>query len=398
MTDWTRGGRVGYSLRMSHGLNRRAFLELAKGAALAAPAAAAAAPASSSQEVRGVWMHPESSFSADGAAGRREARAMLEKFAKANFNLVLPWIKSDYLVALDSAKYAESHPTARWDALGVLIEESEKLGLKVDLWYGFTDYRDDKSPDYDPAAGGDPAWEARRLDEMVPDPKTGKVVPFRRSNICPQHWRARAWQRNLLLRTAERYPLLRGIHIEEPGYGEPGYCLCDLCQRTFQELYGRKLLESVETQEAEDFRALGSSAFMTELRTALQKRHPKIVFSTNGGHDWRHDRIEARDWARWAYSGWLHYYASQVYVTDTATFRKKLQVTLKDIGPYTNVYAGIAFDWSEGKNTAAEVVRQIDAARDLGAPGVMLFHGRSFTPELYSALSSGPFRSPARLA
>jgi uncharacterized lipoprotein YddW (UPF0748 family) len=391
---WIPAGGSCIVTNMSIAFDRRRFLELA-GATLTMPALAGAA--TKRPEVRGVWMHPERSFSADAGEGRKQIRLMVEQFARANFNLVLPWIKSDYLVALESASYAEAHPTARWDALGVLIEECGKQGLRVDLWYGFTDYRDAKSPDYDPRVGGDPGWMALRLDEVVPDAKTGKVVERRLSNICPQHWQARVWQQKLLLKTAARYPLLRGIHIEEPGYGEPGYCVCDLCQETFARLNGRKLTESIETQEAEDFRTLGCSAFMGEMRMALEKQYPKIVFSTNGGHDWRHDRIEGRDWARWAYAGWLKYYASQVYVTDTEMFRKQLAVTLKDIGPYTDVYGGIAFDWSTGKNSLGEVVKQVYAARELGAPGVMLFHGAAFTPELYSALKSGPFQKASPL-
>ena len=387
--------QIVYRSIMSNRLHRRSFLKLAPASLALPPLRATNAE---SPEVRGVWMHPERSFSADGAVGRNQVRAMLESFARANFNVVLPWIKSDYLVALESPFYANLHPIARWDALGVLIEEAAKLGLGVDLWYGFTDYRDAQSPDYDPSVGGDRTWEARRLDEVIADQKTGKLVPARLSNICPQHWQARAWQQRLLLKAAARYPALRGIHIEEPGYGEPGYCLCGLCQETFERLHGKRLTEAIDSQEAEDFRTLGCSAFMAEMRQALQKQFPKVVFSTNGGHDWRHDRIEGRDWARWAYAGWLRYYASQVYVTDTATFRKKLSITLKDIGPYTDVYAGIAFDWSEGKNTVAEVVSQIQAAREMGAPGVMLFHGAAFTPEFYSALKSGPFKTSSHLA
>ncbi len=193
------------------------------------------------------------------------------------------------------------------------------------------------------------------------------------------------------------YPKLRGIHIEEPGYGEPGYCLCDLCAQTFERLHGRALAEAMETQEAEDFRTLGTSAFMAELRLELQQHFPKLVFAANGGYDWRHDRIKGRDWARWAYAGWLRYYASQVYVTDTPTFREQLAMTLKDIGNYTAVYAGIAFDWSEGKNTVNEVVSQVYAAREMGAPGVMIFHGAAFTPELLQALRTGPFAKAVSL-
>ena len=122
-----------------------------------------------------------------------------------------------------------------------------------------------------------------------------------------------------------------------------------------------------------------------------------MFLATNGGHDWRHDRVEGRDWARWAYSGWLCYYASQFYVTDTVTFRKKLAVTMRDIGPYTSVYAGIAFAWSESKNTVNELIQPVYAAREMGTGDVMLFHGTAFTPELLDALRQKPFQHAAVL-
>jgi len=122
-----------------------------------------------------------------------------------------------------------------------------------------------------------------------------------------------------------------------------------------------------------------------------------MFLATNGGHDWRHDRVEGRDWARWAYSGWLCYYASQFYVTDPVTFRKKLAVTMRDIGPYTSVYAGIAFAWSESKNTVNELIQPVYAAREMGTGDVMLFHGTAFTPELLDALRQKPFQHAAVL-
>jgi hypothetical protein len=70
---------------------------------------------------------------------------------------------------------------------------------------------------------------------------------------------------------------------------------------------------------------------------------------------------------------------------------------MKDIGPYTAVYAGMAFAWSEGKNTGNAVIQQVYAARDMGTRGVMLFHGAAFTPELLDALRQQPFKHAAGL-
>src|SRR5439155_7657247 len=108
------------------------------------------------------------------------------------------------------------------------------------------------------------------------------------------------------------------------------------------------------TRWAEDFRTLGTSFFMAELLAILRKDYPRIVYSANGGPNWRNDRKTGRDWGRWARSGWLDYYAAQVYSTSTDTFRQRLGMTVKDLSPDCPVYAGIAFRWSGGKNTVEE--------------------------------------------
>jgi uncharacterized lipoprotein YddW (UPF0748 family) len=368
-------------------MHRRSFLTL--------PAAAAvAAPVSKREETRAVWIHPENLFKGSEAEGRKLVRDAVERFASTNFNLILPWVVSDFLMALEMEAYRDSHPTARWDALGVLIDESASRGIPVHIWYSFTAYRNRASSDFDPRVGGDPQWAAIRMDEFRPDPKTGQKVPRRWNDSCPQHHAARRWQRELLLRACARYPKLAGVHIEEPGYDYWDNCLCDLCRETFEKLHGVALVDHLKTPEAENFKCLGTSAFMSELRSALRERFPKLVYSANGGFDYRRERGQGRDWGRWARAGWLDYYAAQVYVTDTARFRERLGMTIRDIGADCPVYAGLGFTWSGGgQNTVAEMLRQIAVSRELGAAGFALFHGGAFTPELFDALRTGPFRT-----
>src|SRR5882762_8594069 len=120
------------------------------------------------KEVRAIWIHPEQHISAGEKEGKAQIKTMVERFAAANFNLLLPWTVSGYLAALDQESYRKSHPTAAWDYLGVLIDEAAKAGLDVDMWYSFTDYRAADSPEFNLAMGGSPEWMAKRLDEVVP--------------------------------------------------------------------------------------------------------------------------------------------------------------------------------------------------------------------------------------
>jgi uncharacterized lipoprotein YddW (UPF0748 family) len=373
-------------------LARAAQAQTAVPFAKMAPVPRAPRPA---KEVRAMWIHPEQHTAAGEKEGKEQIKVMVNRFAAANFNTLLPWTVSGYLAALEHESYRKDHPTARWDALGVLIDEATKAGLDVDMWYSFTDYRDLGSPEFNPAVGGSPEWMAKRLDEVVPGQTLMKFEGSRPENVCPQHHAARAWMQAQLERTIERYPKLHGLHIEEPGYGTKGYCVCPLCRGVFEQLHGRKLTDSIESPQAEDFRTLGNSAFIEEIREQLAQKHPQMVLSANGGYDWRHDRIRGRDWGRWGASGWLRYYVPQVYVSDIDQFREQLSLTLDDIGESCPVYAGMALDSTSGKNTIENICEQIAAARDLGAPGVALFHGAVFTDDHLRVLKQGPFRKPA---
>lgn len=348
-------------------------------------------------EVRIMVVHPEQMFDADPAKGKQQVKDLVGKIAGANFNLILPWTQSGYLAALEDAECRKDHPTAAWDALGMLIDEAGQRGIETHLWYSFTDYKTASSPEFNPRTKGNPQWAARRLDEFVPDSKTGKVVPRRMDCVCPQHPGARRWHIDTLSRALDRYPRVTGVHIEEPGYGYLGYCVCDLCREVFPKLYGTPMEKAVNTPEAEDFATMGTGAFMRDLRNMLLKRNPKLIFSTNGGYNWRGDRRLGRDWARWARNGWLDFYLTQIYLQQMDAYRQRLSVTLKDLKGDCEVYAVVAFKWSGGQNTVDTIVGQIEETRRLGVKGIGLFSAGSCTDELYERLRTGPFRKPAKL-
>jgi uncharacterized lipoprotein YddW (UPF0748 family) len=381
---------------MRFGHSRRHVLGLVP-AAVSAAGLARGAAGSPGSEARAVWLHLPNLFDADPVSGKEQVHRTIQKLAEHNFNLVLPWVTSDYLVALGDPEYQNKNRNAAWDCLGVLIEECARAGLSAQMWYAFTEYRNAKSSDFDPRVGGDPKWAAVRINEYRPDPQTGAVAARKWEDVCPQHPGARQWQLGHLRTVLERYPKLAGIHIEEPGYTYRGNCLCDVCREAFAKIYGAPLADATDGPEAEDFRTLGTSFFMAELLAILRKDYPRLVFSANGGPNWRNDRKTGRDWGRWARSGWLDYYAAQVYTTTTDTFRQRLSMTVKDLGPECPVYAGIAFRWSGGKNPVEEVMRQIEASRELGAAGVCLFYASSFTDEFYTAIKQGPFRATAKV-
>ncbi len=187
------------------------------------------------------------------------------------------------------------------------------------------------------------------------------------------------------------------MHIEEPGYGYHGNCVCDLCLRLFKSIYGFDETQDIEGEQAVDLKCLGMTAFMRELERMLQNRNPKLILSTTGGYLWSDDRTLGRDWARWAQYGWLGFYAPEIYTTDLQDFRRRLQTTISDVGRDCPVCVGVLVENDGPRNSVQQVIGQIDTARQVGARGVILFHGKKITDDYLNALKTGPFSKPATL-
>lgn len=350
-------------------------------------------------EVRAVWMHPEQQFSSDPVRGKQQVIDFVNRIADANFNLILPWVTSEYLTALTDPSYQSKAPIAKWDAIGEIIKAANARGLQVHLWYSFTYYKTPGSPEFDPKQGGDPDWAAVRVDEREPD-KSGKTVKRRMADVCPAHPAARQWELDLLDKAIARYPLATGLHIEEPGYGYQDNCVCDICLQNYKQagLGDAAHLPNVNTVVASNIKVKGTTAFMQQMRQRLLKRNRNLVFSTNGGFQLVRERLLGRDWGKWAQDGWLDYYGAQVYTTDVDVFEQRLGTAFQDIKRKCPVYAGIGVEWgAKNTNTIQTALDEIAIARKLGAKGIILFHGKALTDAWLAALKAGPFKDPADL-
>jgi uncharacterized lipoprotein YddW (UPF0748 family) len=308
--------------------------------------------------------------------------------ANANFNFIMPWVLSEYAAALTDTNYLSVAPAAKWDALGELARDAARRGMQVHVWYSFTYYKSPKSPDFDPARGGDPAWAAWSLTDL--QRRTNSMT-----DVCPLHPAARKWEVALIESLLKRYTNVSGIHIEEPGYGYPQNCVCDLCRSVFKNIHGEDLEKMPGSSRAEDFRCIGTTEFIRELRERISQMKPRPIFSVNGGSSWRGDRSLGRDWKRWAELGWLDFYASQNYSGDLAPFSSMTQTILHDLSPHCPVFIGIGVKWSGGATALPVVLEQIADARSRGARGILFFSAKSLTDEYLNTLRTGPFRSPA---
>ncbi|MEO5804780.1 MAG: family 10 glycosylhydrolase [Verrucomicrobiota bacterium] len=339
------------------------------------------------KEARGVWMHLHS-YSADAEQGKKEVREAVKGLAEANFNLIMPWVVSEYAAALTDTNYLSAAPNAKWDALGEVVREAHQRGMKVEIWYSFTYYKSPQSPEFNPKHGGDPAWAARSLTAFQ-----GKTNPM--TDLCPTHPEARQWELKQIESLLNRYANVSGIHIEEPGFGYPQSCVCELCRSLFKSIHGQDLEKNIDTARAEDFRCIGTTEFIRELRERMNQRNPKPILSVNGGPFWRNDRSLGRDWKHWAELGWLDYYAAQNYSCDLASFTSYTQTILGDMPAACPIFVGIGVKWSGGETALPVILQQIDYGRSRGAKGILFFSAKALTDEYLNALKVGPFKMPA---
>ena len=350
-------------------------------------------------EARGLWTHLAQVISPDPGQGRQDIATLLDRMALANLNLLLPWVRSEYIGALMDPAYPADNVHAKqafWDALAELIEAAAERGITTHLWYSFTHYKTSLSHEM----RTHPEWAAHRLDEFVPDKETGELHPPWMSDVCNMHAGARQLELDMLEFVLNRYPLLRGVHIEEPGFGYAGNCFCERCNDVFRRVYGFDQQEKPNGPEAADLKCVATTDFMRRLRGALLARDPTLVLSANGGYRWQSDRVSGRDWGHWSRLGWLDYYVPQIYVTDMEVLGARARETLAALTPTSQTFIGFNVSPRSIRPASVEpdeLTKVVQTIRGTGARGIVFFWAGAFTDDHARALGRGAFARPARL-
>ncbi len=342
-------------------------------------------------ELRGVFVRLEQEFGSDPIAGRIRLTDLVERLAAANINYLLPWVRSEYIASVTDSSYTV--PCAKWDALKELTEAAAARNIKVHLWYSATYYKQPKSPDFNPEHRGSPMWAAVAKSELPSVDLEANEVRPRMDTVCLVHPEARAWELELITNTLSRYPLISGVHIEEPGYGGRHQCLCPKCQLLFKQIYGLDAEIYLDRPQSEDLRCLGTTEFMRSLKSRLLRVGKHFPLSVNGSYSWRSDRKSGRDWHRWAVLGLIDFYVAQIYEPRLILFESNACEVTTALSDHCPVMVAL----STKKCSVATILQQIQISRRLGAKGVVLFHSRTIPYSLLEELRKGPFREPASL-
>lgn len=372
-------------------------------------------------EVRGIYAMPLWYWNAPTAAtSRAKMGQWLERAVETGLNVVHAWIESDGLASLLGEPAYATHdyydfwnPERGWDPLGELIAGAHDRGMEVHLWYSFTRYKrsalpiPEYNPDLEVLPPGDPDWASLRKPEYERGYHDSSHPKVGGASLCVNAEGAHDWTLEALARAFERYPGLRGLHIEEPGYLADDRCVCQRCRRIFADRYDTDpgaLLEHTYTEVPPYFddgmaipvRTRGTDAFVERLHDWWSGRDSADVLSFNGGWraDW--DRVLGRNWAEWSERGWVPYYSPQVYVTDLDRFEKMVAETMEALAD-TVIAPIVAIESGSASNDALAVAEQIRRARSLDGHagttvgGASVFSGPALTPDQTGVLRSGPY-------
>jgi uncharacterized lipoprotein YddW (UPF0748 family) len=118
-----------------------------------------------------------------------------------------------------------------------------------------------------------------------------------------------------------------------------------------------------------DFRRSRLTALVMKLRTAVRAVRPRLVVSAAVFPEAR-DAFATRfqDWPLWAANGLVDVLCPMAYTTELPVFRRQIEDAIRAATP-ARVYAGIG----AYRLSAPQTVSHIEAARSLGAHGIVLF-------------------------
>lgn len=376
--------------------------------------------------VRGVYTMPMWYW--DGPSVERNRAKMhefLNRAETAGLNVLHAWIESDGLASLlGEPAYAESdtydfwNPNRGWDPLGELVTAAAQRGIEVHLWYSFVRYKRSSlpvpefNPDLEVLPPGDPGWAALSKSEYEQGYRSSADVHA--NALCANEPGARAWAIEALDRAFARYPLLSGLHIEEPGYLDAERCVCPRCRNLYADLhdddpanYVDHVYNSREHYTTDGLaipvKTHGTDAFAEALYDWWQSTDSCGVLSYNGSWLPAYDIPRGRNWPEWSEQGWMPYYSPQIYTRNVDSYRYRLRTTMEAVSD-TVVAPVTGLKWGTDEHTRndtvtvidqIETVEEMDGHDGVETGGTSLFAGVALAPDTTLGLRAGPYRQSA---
>ncbi len=334
-------------------------------------------------EIRGVWIHTYEAWDWD---------AVMPKIAAAGFNCVFVRVARG-VNAIYPSQYlprdgwAEKKPD---DELSKAIAAAHRNGLQFHAWkVNFNSNAGMRGGDSVQAFYGKMMLD----DRLVRDPD-GKQA----ASLNPADPRNQQLEIDVMTEIATKYPV-DGIHFDYIRYPEvPSYDFDygTVSRREFEAKIGRQVANwprdvmSGEDKIAyEDWERENVNSVVQRVHDVVKNLRPECQISAAVWRKHRKYRAAIKqDWIKWVDKGWLDFVCPMDYTKDADDFRGDVRAQVANTSGKVPLAAGIG---AFMQATPADVVKQIQIARDEGADGYVLFdYKREGMDAILDALATGP--------
>jgi uncharacterized lipoprotein YddW (UPF0748 family) len=356
------------------------------------------------EEVRALWVVRTTLTSPE------KIRQMVNSAADNGFNTLIVQIRGRgdayYKSRVEPRAVELKDQPPEFDPFAFTLSEAHKRGLKVHAWLNTSLLANLDALPTDPAHVYNkyPEWlavpnpVARELYQMSPDDPVyrQKIVEWSKANRAelegiytgPANPKVREHIYRIWMDVLKRYPV-DGLHFDYVRFASPDFDF----SRTSMDRFGKWLQPQLTKDEQRDLKAslkqdplaaaekfptkfadfqrAQVTALVERIYQAVKKRRPGVLVSAAVfANDENAYTRRFQDWRRWLQLGILDVACPMAYSTDTAVFRKQIEVAVTTAnGAKRKVWAGIG----AYRIPSESAVEKINVARELMTEGFILF-------------------------
>ncbi len=319
-------------------------------------------------ELRGFWCHYGHGPVMDGK--RASWGKAIPMIADGGLNAIFPNMLFAG-VAYFPSKVVPTHPVVaeEGDQLAACIKASRECGVQVHLWKVCWEIGWQAQPGAD---------EPFRQENRLQVDRSGNTLPV----LCPSDPRNRKYELDAILEAAD-YDI-DGIHLDYIRYKGPHVCYCEGCRKRFGEQTGEPVVNWPEDvvpggprgEAYADFKREQITGFVREVHHALKQKKPNLKLSAAVWEPAPSALRVSQDWPAWVDEGLVDFICPMLYTEDMAYFRSTLGEVMDRVAGRAQVCPGMKASMRprpESQNPLDIIVDEINAARELGAHGFVLF-------------------------
>ncbi|HID09984.1 MAG TPA: hypothetical protein EYP17_01605 [Candidatus Latescibacteria bacterium] len=332
---------------------------------------------------KAVWSNP----AGDYAEGPDSVGPMMDRLARAGFDIVIPVVKGgDGYVNYHSRIERVRPQFESWDPLEVLVWEAKAAGLKVHPWMCVF-----------------PEGEGSSL--ILRDPslrvvdRRGRPKPW----ACPASEEVRRYELSLYEEVMEDYDV-DGVHMDYIRYDSEDVCFCGRCREGFRVETGVDPLEIGKSSQYNVFRSRSRNRshpawarwiewrakwvtrFVEELSESARSRGKEL--SAAVFMDYPECIVyQGQDWGDWGERGLIDYAFPMTYTNSTLMVKRRTRNHIAQVKGGCHVWEGLGKRSSRSTLSTEALIEQARTALEEGAEGIVIFSYGALTDEDLAALA-----------